>query len=111
MSIVDKIIMLLDEKKLNQKELTDYLEVDKSTFSQWKNGKSSSYKKYLPEIARFFSISVDELVGNSKQNDELDEAYFSFAKRAQSEGIAPEDIELALKTIQELKYRGKNKDE
>lgn len=107
MGTLDKIIELLEKQNRQQKELTDYLGVEKSTFSAWKNGKSASYKKYLPEIAKFFSITVDELIGNSVDRGGLDEAYFSLAKNAQDEGIDPKDIELALKTIRELKYRNK----
>lgn len=107
MGTLDNILELLAVQNRQQKELTDYLGVEKSTFSAWKNGKSASYKKYLPEIASFFSVTVDELVGNTVDRNGLDEAYFSFAKNAQDEGIDPADIELALKTIRELKYRNK----
>lgn len=108
MNTLDKIISLLEEQKRQQKELTDYLGLEKSTFSAWKNGKSSSYKKYLPEIANFFRISVDELVGaENAKTQQLDEAYFSLARKAQSEGIAPEDIELALNTIRAMRNRNK----
>ena len=105
MGTLDKIIELLAAQNRQQKELTDYLGVEKSTFSAWKNGKSASYKKYLPEIARFFSITVDELVGNTVDKYGLDEAYFSLAKSAQDEGIDPEDIMLAIRTIQKYKHR------
>lgn len=105
MGTLDKIIELLAVQNRQQKELTDYLGVEKSTFSAWKNGKSASYKKYLPEIASFFSVTVDELVGNSVDRGGLDEAYFSFAKNAQDEGIDPDDIKLALEAIRALKHR------
>lgn len=65
MSTLDKIIELLAAQNRQQKELTDYLGVEKSTFSAWKNGKSASYKKYLPEIASFFSVTVDELLNEN----------------------------------------------
>lgn len=63
MDILDKIIYLLGLQGRRQNELTDHIGVGKSIFSAWKSGKSYSFKKYLPEIADFFSISVDELVG------------------------------------------------
>lgn len=108
MDTLNKIISLLEEQNHQQKELTDYLGLEKSTFSAWKNGKSSSYKKYLPEIASFFRISVDELLGAENENKwGIDEAYFSLAKKAQSEGIAPEDIELAINTIKAMRSRNK----
>ncbi len=112
MDILNKIIELLDSQNRQQKELTDFLGLDKSTFSAWKNGKSASYKKYLPEIAIFFGISVDELIGagnTPSKTNQIDEAYFSLVRRAQSEGIDPEDIELAINTIKAL--RSKNKGE
>lgn len=110
MNTLDKIIELLEAKKLQQKDLTDHLDLEKSTFSAWKSGKSSSYKKYLPEIASFFEISVDELIGTDNEKTQgIDDAYFSLAKRAQSEGIDPRDIELAINTIKAM--RNKNKEE
>lgn len=108
MNTLDKIIELLDRKNLQQKDLTDHLGLEKSTFSAWKSGKSSSYKKYLPEIANFFEISVDELVGTGSEKAQgIDDAYFSLAKRAQNEGIAPEDIELAINTIKAMRNKKK----
>lgn len=66
--ILNEIIRLLSEQNRKQTELTDYLFLDKSTFSAWKSGKSESYKKYLPEISKFFSITIDELVNNCEEN-------------------------------------------
>lgn len=63
MLIVNKIMLLLDERGLNQKDLMDYLGLEKSTFSSWKAGKSRSYKKYIAEIAEFFGVSTDYLLG------------------------------------------------
>ena len=62
MSTVDKIFELLEAGDYQQKDLTDYLGLDKGVSSQWKTGKSKSYRKYLPEIAAFFNISVSELL-------------------------------------------------
>lgn len=73
MSIIAKITQLLDSKKISQKDLTDYLGIDKSTFSQWKNGKSQSYNKYLSKIAEFLNVSTDYLLNNSEKNDEKDD--------------------------------------
>ncbi len=64
MSILDKIVYWLGIKGKQQQELTNFLGLGKSTFSAWKSGKSYSYRKYLPEIASFFNMTVDELVGD-----------------------------------------------
>lgn len=62
MSIVDKIIMLLEQKDKSQKELTDYLGLEKSTFSAWKSGKSKSYSKYISKIAEFLNVPINFLL-------------------------------------------------
>lgn len=60
MDILDRISMLLGNRE--QKELTKYLGLNSVAFSEWKSGKSKSYRKYLIEIADFFNISIDYLV-------------------------------------------------
>ena len=60
MSILDRIINLLGNA--DQKKLTDYLGLKKTAFTDWKSGKSNSYRKYLVEIADYFNVSLDYLV-------------------------------------------------
>lgn len=59
MSTIDKIFYLLEVKNLQQKQLTDYLGIDKSIATQWRTGQSKSYTKYISQIANFFEVSVD----------------------------------------------------
>lgn len=69
MDTLNKILTLLGNR--NQKELTDYLGLRNTAFSDWKSGKSESYKKYLPQIADFLNVSVDDLLDkNEKSNNE-----------------------------------------
>lgn len=60
MNILDRIMDLLGNA--DQKQLTDYLGLKKAAFTDWKSGKSNSYRKYLVEIAEYFSVSLDYLV-------------------------------------------------
>lgn len=64
MSTLDKIIDLYEKSGRNQKDLTDYLGLEKSTFSAWKSGKSASYKKYIPKIAKFYNVTTDYLLND-----------------------------------------------
>lgn len=109
MSIIDKIIKLLDESKRNQKDLTDYLGLEKSVFSAWKSGKSKSYMKHLPKIAEFLNTSVDYLLDNKKSSQsaesELNDVYLSYAKEMQENDIDPDDIALAIETIKNMKRK------
>lgn len=56
MDILDRIIMLMGSR--DQKELTKYLQLNAVAFSDWKSGKSNSYKKYLIEIAKFLTFQL-----------------------------------------------------
>lgn len=69
MRILNNISRLLEEKGLKQKDLTDFLGISKNCFTDWKSGKSSSYNKYLPQIAEFLGVSVDYLIGNEEPTD------------------------------------------
>ncbi len=46
-----------------------YLGLDRSVYSAWKNGKNKSYMKYLPQIADFFTVSTDWLTGKTHSNE------------------------------------------
>lgn len=63
MEVLNKIISLLEKNGKKQKELTDFLSVSHNVFTEWKAGRNSSYMKYLPQIAEFFGVSVDYLLG------------------------------------------------
>lgn len=63
MNAFDRIQNLLEEQSKTQKELTDYLSINKSVYSTWKSGKSKSYSKYMIEIAKFFNTTLDYLYG------------------------------------------------
>lgn len=71
MGILDRITMLLGNRE--QKELTNYLKLNNVAFSEWKSGKSKSYRKYLIEIAEFFNVSIDYLVYGEEKNSSAEE--------------------------------------
>ena len=54
---------LLKEQGKKQIDLTNFLGLSKNIFSEWKSERSTSYKKHLPQIAEFFDVSVDYLLG------------------------------------------------
>lgn len=75
MEVLNKIIYLLKENGKKQKELTDFLSVSHNVFTEWKAGRNSSYKKYLPQIAEFFGVSVDYLLGKETPTTENNFTY------------------------------------
>ena len=83
METLHKISALLKEQKKTQNQLTDFLGVRKTTYSAWKSGRNTSYKKYLPEIAEFLGVSVDYLLG--KTDTIVKQSVFSFEGEGSSE--------------------------
>ena len=62
---VERIVNLLAEKGIKNSELTDYLGINATAVSEWKNGKMSSYRKYIAEISDFFEVSADYILGKT----------------------------------------------
>ncbi len=67
MDTLSIISQLLDERKVSQQELCAFLGIGKQAFTNWKSGHTTSYKKYLPQIADFFNVSVDYLLGKQEK--------------------------------------------
>lgn len=89
-----------------QIDLTDYLKLKKSAFSNWKSGRNKSYLRYLPNIAEFFNVTVDYLLGKEeikKEPAKLD--------RFQSDyySLDPEDKETVDALIKSLLSKAKYK--
>lgn len=62
MDTLNNIRRLLKTHKKTQKELCEFLGINGQAFTNWKNGSSESYKKYLPQIAEFFGVSLAALI-------------------------------------------------
>lgn len=69
MYTIDKICEIMEEKGLKQKDLTDYLGVNKNVYTGWKSGRIKSYSKYLPQIAEFLGVSVGYLLGEEEKKE------------------------------------------
>ena len=69
--VLEKISALLKEKGKRQRHLCEYLGLNPQAFTNWKNGSNDSYMKYLPEIAEYFGVTIDYLLGNSDRREQL----------------------------------------
>ena len=75
MEVLTRILTLLDERHVQQKELSNYLGLSKCAMTGWKNGNNNSYIKHLPKIAEFFGVSVDYLLGKETPTAKKDFTY------------------------------------
>ena len=73
---VQIILNLLQDKGLKQKDLASHLGINQSAIADWKRGKTKSYMRYLPEIAEFLNVPIDDLVDKTE--------IYSYLSRADS---------------------------
>lgn len=67
LNLSDNIIRLRHEKKLTQEELADFMGVTKASVSKWENAQNTPDLLLLPQLAAFFDVTVDELIGYEAQ--------------------------------------------
>ncbi len=67
MNTLNIILSTIKEKNISQKELCEHLNIKKHAFSDWKSGRTTSYKKYLPEIAEYLDVSINYLLGKESE--------------------------------------------
>ena len=73
MNTFNKIDALLKQQKKKQIQLTDFLGLNKNAYSDWKIGRTTSYTKHLSQIADFFGVTVDYLLGKEEKKPPMPE--------------------------------------
>ena len=81
-NIARTIINKRKEKGLTQDELASYIGVSKAAVSKWEIGQSYPDITFLPQLAAFFNISIDELMGYEPQmcKDDIRKLYLKLSK-------------------------------
>lgn len=86
MSFNNKLIDLRKQKGLSQESLGLEINVTRQTVSKWELGETTPEMNKLMELAKFFNVSVDELIGNEinqsnyKRSDKFAYEYVSKTK-------------------------------
>ena len=62
---VERIMSLIAEKKCTNKALAEYIGIQPSLISDWKNGNSTSYHKYITSISEYFDVSTEYVLGKT----------------------------------------------
>lgn len=68
MCIIDNILSILKEKGLKQVDLCDYIDINTSTLTTWKNRKTDPPAKYIIRICEFLDISPYLLLTGKEKN-------------------------------------------
>lgn len=65
MDIVDRMFELVDEKYREQKDFAAVLGIDPNLPSRWRNRKSLSYQRRLPQIAEALGTTTEYLLSGT----------------------------------------------
>ena len=65
MKLNEQIAFLRKEKSITQEELANALGVSNQAVSKWENGQCCPDIELLPEIAKYFNVSIDELMNHT----------------------------------------------
>ena len=106
-----RIKELREEKNLSQLELAKNLNLTQQSISLYEKGDREPSIDVLKNIANFFNVSLDYLLGKSDiRNIDNDEKDFRFAFHKETEGMTDEEIKDALRFYKEMKNKieGKN---
>lgn len=60
------------EKGITQEELAAYIGITKASVSKWETGQSYPDITFLPLLASYFNISIDELISYKPQMEQED---------------------------------------
>nr|DAX05604.1 MAG TPA: Repressor protein CI [Bacteriophage sp.] len=104
----DKLKELRISKNLSQEELSEILEVGKSSISNWETGKATPTFDMLTKIAQYFGVTIDYLLNFGQEDADNMKKLKVALKEAgmwdyDMDDMSKEDFEKAMKIVAMLK--------
>lgn len=81
---MNRLKELRKEKKLSQKEIAEFLEINEKTVSRWENGESTIKSDKAQELADYFGVQLPYLLGWSDIRTLEEELEYDFKQRKES---------------------------
>lgn len=89
MTISYRLKQLRQERKLTQVKVAESLGITQQSYARWENGKVTPTSEKLSQIAKFYGVTTDYLLG--EQTDESDLSNVELFFRMTSEGLTDEE--------------------
>ena len=105
MDTASLIFKILEKKGMEQKEFARQINVSEKIVSTWSTGRSKSYAKHLPKIAKVLDTTVDYLL-TGKESQEAPptaELQLDSALAAELASLTPDEVPLVRVFVQGLK--------
>lgn len=106
MNFSENLSRLRKEKGIKQEALANDMKVSRQTVSKWENGTAMPDLKKLTALAKYFDITMDELLGFTSPSGEKNEGINDYTKAYVNELISLENAESNRK-IDEIKGKWK----
>lgn len=81
LKLAENIMRLRHDKKITQEQLADFVGVTKASVSKWETKQSMPDILLLPQLAAFFDVTIDELLGYEPQlsKEQIQKIYLELA--------------------------------
>ncbi len=82
LTIAGNISKFRHSRKITQEQLASFMGVTKASVSKWETGQSVPDVTLLPQLAAFFDVTIDELVGYNPQlsKEQIQKLYLEFTE-------------------------------
>ena len=114
MEVGKRIRALRTARGLTQEELGKLLGVKKAAVQKYENGSVENLKRAtVLKLAESFDVSPSYLMGfdeiDTAKSEKIEGVYLNLARTAQDLELDPEDVELIMHTVAQLKRRNEQK--
>ncbi|MBE6936382.1 MAG: helix-turn-helix transcriptional regulator [Ruminococcaceae bacterium] len=108
---MNQIKKLRKARGLLQSQLAAELGVHQTAVSQWETGRTDPDVSSAHRLADFFGVTLDEVLGHSKKEEQLEEVYLNLARAARDRELrlSQQDIEFILDFAEKLQARDRQK--
>ena len=109
---IERIKPLFESSGMTDKDIEEALNLPRGVIYKWGIGKNKSYKRFIPEIAKYFNVSADYLMGLDSPSAGIkkdpipkDEAVCSAKQKLLDalDGLSDSQIEKLIGIIEEAK--------
>lgn len=99
LNLAENIIRLRHDRKITQEQLADFVGVTKASVSKWETKQSMPDILLLPQLAAFFDVTIDELLGYEPQlsKEQMEKIYLELAA-----AFAKESFEKVIERAEKL---------
>ena len=97
---VDRLKEIMPTHHGAKKELAEGIDINQNILTAWLGGRTESYKKYVPQIAAFYGVSSDWLLGLTDEKGQKNNPADISASEAREksnliiEGLTPDEANL-----------------